>query len=52
MQPKDVPVYSYMPSAYSRDSINIDEWSLLLGNSSILRQKQTTKILKKIQIFY
>ena len=25
MQPKDIAVYGYMPSAYSRDSINIDE---------------------------
>ena len=46
MQPKDVPVY-----AYSRDSINIDEWSSLSGNSSILEQKQTTCIWKRFKYF-
>ena len=46
MQPKDISVY-----AYSRDSINIDEWSLLSGNSSILEQKQTTSIGKKFKYF-
>ena len=51
MQPQDIPVYGYMPSAYSRDSIKIDEWSSLLGNSGILEQKQATSIWKRFKCF-
>ena len=44
-------MYCYMPSAYSRDSIKIGEWSSLLGNLSILEQKQTTRIWKTFKYF-
>ena len=51
VEPKDIIVYYYMPSAYSTDSINIDEWSLLLKNLGILERKQTTSIWKRFKYF-
>ena len=51
MELKDGLMYCYMPSAYSRDSINIGEWSSLLGNLNILEQKQITSIWKRFKYF-
>ena len=51
MELKDGLMYCYMPNAYSRDSINIGEWLSLLGNLSILEQKQTTSIWKRFRYF-